>query len=89
MDFKKYVTLFGAVTLCAGFFSCDDDVDGEEPQPADTVITSDFFILNRGNQGENNASIAYYDAASVCECHEFQPFGCHGYVRETGESDRA
>ncbi|WP_456087579.1 DUF5074 domain-containing protein [Parabacteroides sp.] len=64
MDFKKYVVLLGAVTLCAGFFSCDDDVDGEEPQPADTVITSDFFILNRGNQGENNASIAYYDAAS-------------------------
>ena len=31
MNFKKYVTLFWAVTLCAGFFSCDDDVDGEGP----------------------------------------------------------
>jgi len=64
MDFKKYVVLLGAVTLCAGFFSCDDDVDGEEPKPADTTITSDFFVLNRGNDGANNASIAYYDAAS-------------------------
>ena len=64
MNFKKYVTLFWAVTLCVGFFSCDDDVDGEEPQPADTTITSNFFVLNRGNNGANNASIAYYNAAS-------------------------
>lgn len=64
MNFKKYVTLFWAVTLCAGFFSCDDDVDGEGPQPADTTITSDFFILNRGNHEANDASISYYDVAS-------------------------
>ena len=64
MNFKKYVTLFWAVTLCAGFFSCDDDVDGEGSQPADTTITSDFFILNRGNHEANDASISYYDVAS-------------------------
>lgn len=60
MNFRKYVVLLGAVALCAGFFSCDDDIE----KPADTIITSDFFILNRGNADANNASLAYYNATS-------------------------
>lgn len=63
MNFKKYVTLFWAVTMCTGFFSCNDDIDDSD-KPADTIIKSDFFILNRGNDGANNASIAYYNATS-------------------------
>lgn len=63
MNFKKYVILFWVATLCVGSFSCDDDIDGGE-KPADTVITSDFFVLNRGNHKANNASLAFYDHVS-------------------------
>ncbi|MBP3518110.1 MAG: hypothetical protein J6K31_06875 [Parabacteroides sp.] len=64
MNFKKYAIVLGAIALCTGFYSCDDDEIEDIDKPADTVITSDFYVLNRGNDGANNASIAYYNATS-------------------------
>lgn len=64
MNFKKYAIVLGAIVLCTGFYSCDDDEIEDIDKPADTVITSDFYVLNRGNDGANNASIAYYNATS-------------------------
>lgn len=62
MNFKKYAIVLGAIALCTGFYSCDDDEIENIDKPADTVITSDFYVLNRGNLNANDASLAFYDA---------------------------
>ena len=64
MNYRKYLTVFCATMLCTVFFvSCDDD-DNNSGESDPTPITTSFFILNRGNDGSNNASLAFYDATT-------------------------
>lgn len=63
MDFKKYLTVLGTAMLCTVLWtSCSDDEPKGGKEDTPTPLMRSFFILNRGNSGENNASLAYYNA---------------------------
>ena len=63
MDLKKYLNVLGAAMLCTALWtSCSDDEPNGGDDNTPTPLTRSFFILNRGNEGQNNASLAYYNA---------------------------
>lgn len=63
MELKRYLTVLGTAMLCTALWSsCSDDEPNSGGDDTPTPLARSFFILNRGNDGANNASLAYYNA---------------------------
>ena len=63
MKLKKYFSFALAALLSVGFFasfSDDDNNDHKDTNP----LPNNFYVLNRGNFNANNASVAFFDAAT-------------------------
>ena len=64
MNFKKYFSLFTVALLFAALFASCSDNDHKDKEIIENPLAEDFYILNRGNWGMNDASIAYFNAAT-------------------------
>lgn len=56
---KTLISIFAALAVLFTFVSCNKDVPGPDPEPIDATVA--VYLLNAGNDGENNALLSMYD----------------------------